>query len=149
MATNRYKGTARSCTWTKTFPSTATAVTIAGIKKVHFDPQISVKTDAADGDLMPTTVFWDYQDPMIAVESIDAYAFGTLTPDMRGTLVYSIADASGGLTTAAGGKLYTILNAFLKACPIDHPYREFGTAAATFGTISADGTTSPVSVSAL
>lgn len=145
----RYKGTALTVTATKTFPTSASAITFDGIKKVHYDPQISVKKEAADGDISPTAMFVDFLDPMVAFETINPYMTAAIAPGERYTLGYSIADAANGLTTASGGKLWAITNAYLQAAPIDHTFREFGTGAPVFGTISADGTTSPVSVSAL
>src|SRR6185436_11036932 len=143
-ATNRYKGTMIAATWPKTHPATATAITINGAKSIKYDANIEVKKEGADGDLGPTTCFWAYMDPTFALELINPYATAAITPDMRGTFAYTIADAHNGVVASGGGKSYSITNAYLMDANIDHTYREFGRSSVSFGTIWADGTTSPV-----
>lgn len=148
-ASNRYKGTALTATWTQTYPTSASAITFNGIKDIKYDSGISIKKESADGDLFPTAMFNDYQDPTFTCESINPYMAAAITPSLRGTFAYSIADAANGVVTSGGGKSFAITNSYLMGVNIDHTYREFGKGSFTFGTISADGTTSPVTIASL
>lgn len=147
--TKRYRGTALTCTWTKTFPTSGSAITIDGVKKVHLDPGISQKTEGADGDAWATAVFNDFNEPVISIETINPYALAAVSPAERGTLAYSIADAANGVAATSGGKQVTITNTFIRSLPIEHAFREFGNASITLGAISSDGTTNPVTVTSL
>ncbi len=146
---NRYRGTARNLTWAKTFPATAAAITMTGIHSFKIDDGISIKKEAADGDLYPTACFNDFLDPSFTFDTIDPEMSAALTPDMRGTTTLSLSDAANGLTTGGGGFTLAITNTYEMSRSRDFAFREFGKGSMAFGTISADGTTSPITKTAL
>lgn len=140
----RYRGTTRSLTFAQTAPVTATAITMTGIHAAKIDLGISIKKEAADGDLFPTVCFNDYQDPTISFDTIDPEMAAAITPDIRGTITTTIADAANGLIAAGGGFTLAITNCYKMSESKDFAYREFSKGAIAFGTISVDGTTSPI-----
>lgn len=147
--TKRYRGTVTACTFTPTYPTSASAITLTGLKSMKFDAGLSIKTEAADGDYYQTACFADHEDPGVSFESIDPYMVSSIVSSQRGTLAFTVSDAANGTAVGGGGKTYSITNAYLKGVNIDHAFREFGKGSVTFGCISADGTTSPVTFASL
>jgi hypothetical protein len=144
-ATNRYMNTG-AVGFT---PTGGSLTAITGVKSVSFDEGVSVKKESADGDLFPTVSVNDQNNPTITIETLDAFVLIAQLAGQKGTLAIVIKDAYNGTTTSGGGKTITMTGCQIEKRGATHKHREFSNQSITFGAVSADGSTHPVSVSAL
>lgn len=133
-------------TWT---PASGSPVTLTGIKSANYDEKIEVIKETADAELFNTVAAAVHFEPTMALETINPYQLTTTVGGARGSLVITIRDAYNGVTTAGGGYTLTMANAFLETRSQSYKKNAYGTQNVTFGAISADGTTHPVTVAAL
>lgn len=143
--TNRYMNTSG---WGFT-PSGGTLTAISGVVTESYDEQISTKKEGADFDALPTVAVTDYRDPIITLETLDAFALYTVLAGTVGTLVGTVRDAMNGATTGGGAKLITMSNARIQGRNQNQAYREFGRQSLVFGAVSSDGATHPVAITAV
>jgi hypothetical protein len=143
--TNRYMN---SSGWGFT-PSGGSLTNITGVTNETYDEQISTKKEGADFDLFPTVAVADYRDPIITLETLDAFILMGVVAGASGTLVGTVRDAYNGATTGGGAKLITMSNARIQGRNQSQPYREYGKQSLVFGAVSADGATHPVAITAV
>ena len=133
-------------TWT---PSGGTALILTGIKSADYDEKIEVIKETADAELFNTVAAAVHFEPTMSLETINPYQLMTTVGGTRGSLEVTIRDAYNWITTAGGGYTITIDNAFLETRSQSYKKSAYGTQTLTFGAISDDGTSHPVSVEAL
>ena len=144
-ATNRYRNL--SVSWTPTSGGSATPLT--GIKSANYDEGNQVLEEAADFDAYHTVGGVIMSNPKITVETIDAFALFATVAGTKGTLAVTYRDHANGATTAGGAKLITMSNAYLGERTVQSQYNQLGHQSITFHSISTDGSTSPIAVTAL
>ena len=144
-SSNKVKNVPTGVTWTRTYPSSAAAVTIDGITNFKYNPGISQKPFSADGTRFDTAVFSDSETPTISFSVEHPYRLQGVAATERGTLSFVIPDAQNGITAGGGGYTWTVTDTFLNDLPSDLKHRDWATAEITFGMIASDGITHPVS----
>lgn len=147
--TNRYKGVPLTVTATPSFPTTAAAIPIAGIKSFRYDEGVSQKLESADGDAFDSVVFNDFRKPTLSLETLNAFVMYSQIPSVRNTIAATYQDVYNGVVTGGGAKLLTMTDAFIAGRNIDATYREYNKQSLTFGCISSDGQTHPVTIAAV
>lgn len=143
--TNRYFNTSG---WGFT-PAGGSSTPIDGVTSADYDEGISVKKEGADFDGFPTLRVRDWAEPMINIETLNAFVLYATLAGASGTLVGTIRDAYNGAVTGGGAKLITMSQAAVEKRGISAKYREFARQNLSFGGISVDGATHPVAVSAV
>lgn len=133
-------------TWT---PSGGVAVTLTGIKTANYDEKIEVIKETADAELFNTVAAAVHFEPTMALETINPYQLIATVGGSRGTLVVTVRDAYNGIAALGGGYTLTMANAFLEQRSQSYKKNAYGTQNLSFGAISADGLSHPVSVAAL
>lgn len=144
-ATNRYM----NFSGTGFTPTSGSLLSFTGVKKIDYDEGISIKKESADFDQFPTVGLCDFKDPSFSFDTIDAFVGFALLPGAKGVFTTTIRDAYNGVTASGGGKLYTMSNAQLESRTQGNQYRTFSTQSLKFGSVSGDGVTHPVAVTAL
>ena len=135
-------------TWTPAGTG-AVAVVLTGIKSVSYDEKIEVVKETADAELFNTVAAAVHFEPTMQVETINPYQLMTTVGGSRGSLVFTIRDAYNGIQAGGGGYTLTMANAFLETRSQAYKKSAYGTQNLSFGAISSDGVSHPVSVSAL
>lgn len=143
-ATNRYMN--HTATFT---PSGGSLTTIDGIKSVSYDEGISIKKEAGSADSFSTVSVRDHAEPVITIDTINAFILYATLAGVRGPLAVTARDAYNGATVGEGAKLITMSNAQIEDRKIMGKHREYGTQQLKFGCISSDGSTHPVAITAV
>ena len=130
-------------------PAGGSLTSITGVRNVQCNPQATDIKGSGDGDLYNTAAGVVAIDYMVTVDTQHAALLNAVPPGTYGTLVWTTPDAYNGTATGGGGLTYTLVNAYFMGPNLTHPHRDFATASFVFHSYSSDGTTSPLSVSAL
>ena len=138
--------TKRFMNWTTT---TFNSVTITGVTSVQFDFGGSTAEFAGDGDKFPTTIVTDMNNPSVTVQAADIAALVAMVPGTRSTFASTFNDAKNGITASSGGRTFTLANAIVATNSGGGQHRQFGSESVTFHAESSDGTTNPLTTSAL
>lgn len=136
----------RSMNWTTV---TFNGATITGVTSLSFDNGGSVAKFSGDGDKYPTTVINDMNNPSATLASADVAAIYAMPPGTRSSLVATLNDAKGGVTSGNGARTFTLANAVVENNPISGAHRQFASGTVTFQAESSDGSTNPLSSSAV
>ena len=135
--------TKRQLNWTNvTFtPTTGTASTATGVTNVQVHSGANLLKFSGDGDIGPTLIVNDYNEPAITVTCADEAWLMSLVPGVGGSLVCTHKDALG----AAGGNITFTLN----PCLIESPdasgaHRQIGSGSVKFCGLFV-GSTDPLS----
>ncbi len=134
-------------TWTQSSP-TAVTNNISGVQSLRVDRNLQSIQHSGDADFYPTVVVMVGGQPSISVSHRDlTVAYGI--PDVsRGTLSAKHSDAKNGITASSGG--YTVqLVGLMTGNDLEGAHRQFGGTTLTVIGESTDGTTSPLSFTAL
>ena len=81
--------------------------------------------------------------------SADVAAIYAMPPGTRSSLVATLNDAKGGVTSGNGARTFTLANAVVENNPISGAHRQFASGTVTFQAESSDGSTNPLSSSAV
>jgi len=138
--------TKRHMNWTTT---TYNSVTITGVSSIGFDFGGSTAKFAGDGDKFNTTIVNDFNEPKATLTTADIAAAIGFTPGLRSTFVSTLNDAKNGVTASSGGRTFTLANAIVASNSATGAHRQFASASITFEAESTDGTTNPLTTSAL
>jgi len=138
--------TKRSVNWTTV---TYNSATITGVTAVSFDTGGSLLPFSGDGDKYPTTIINEMNNPTASVTTADVAAATAIPPGTRSSLVATLNDAKNGVTASGGGRTFTLANAIAQSNPVSGQHRQYASATLTFLAESSDGTTNPLSSSAL
>jgi hypothetical protein len=134
-------------TWT---PAPAgSPVTLTGIKSANYDEKVEVTKESADFDLFNTIAAVTHYEPTMSLETINPYQLMSTAGGARGTLLVTIRDALSGVTASGGGYTLSMANAFIEQRSQSYKHRAYGTQTLNFGCYSTDGSTHPVTVTAL
>ena len=126
------------------------ATPIAGIKEISYDEGISVKEDSGDFDLGPTVSVVDWRNPFFNITTIDAFAQYLVASGVKGVFQAILRDAYNGNTVSAGAKQFTSNSTgYIAGRQINGTHREYGRQTLMIKTVSLDGTTNPVSITAV
>lgn len=124
---------------------------ITGVSSFAYDAGGSLAKFAGDGDRFNTTVVNDFAEPTFSLTTADLAAARGCPPGLRGVFTATVNDAKNGVT--AGGGAYTVATAsgtaIVKSNSATQAHRQFGQAQIMIEVESADGTTNPVSFTAL
>lgn len=141
VATNRYMN------WSGV---TMAGTAVTGVKEISFDEGISIKEESADFDLGPTCSVVDWRNPSFSITLIDAMILFSQISGAKGIFQAVLRDAFNGATASGGGKTFaTNSNAYIGGRQIGGAHREFARQTLMVKTMSADGVTNPVTVTAL
>jgi len=138
--------TKRFMNWTTVTYNTST---ITGVTSVGFDFGGSTAEFAGDGDKFPTTIVNDFNTPSATVTAADLAALVALPPGTRSSFVATANDAKNGTTASSGGRTFTLANAIVASNNASGQHRQFMSGSVTFHAESSDGTTNPLTTSAL
>jgi len=138
--------TKRFMNWTTT---TYNSVTITGVTSVNFDFGGSTAEFAGDGDKFPTTIVNDFNSPTVTIAAADLAALVGMPPGTRSTFTSTANDAKNGITASSGGRTFTLANAIIASNNGGGQHRQFMSGSLTFHAESTDGTTNPLTTSAL
>lgn len=136
----------RSVNWTTV---TYNSATITGVTAVSFDNGGSLLPFSGDGDKYPTTIINDMNNPTASVTTADVAAAYAIPPGTRSSFVATLNDAKGGVGAGNGARTFTLANAIAQNNPISGSHRQYASATVTFLAESSDGSTNPLSSSAL
>jgi hypothetical protein len=132
------------------FTDTASAATtITGVTSIDIDMQGSKKEFSGDADQFVTTLVHDFSNPQITVQSADLAAIQTMAPGLRGSFTATHLDAKNADTASSGGYTVAMTHCMVNNNPTGGKHREFGEGSFILTAESTDGTTSPISFSAL
>ncbi len=143
-ATNRYMN--NKVEWT---PASGSLVVLDGIKSVQFNDGIETLQESADYDLYHSTGGVTLISPTATLRSINAFGIYATAAGQVGTLDMTFNDFTNKALTAGGAKKISLALAYLASRSKDGEHRQLGTQSLTFQTTSADGATSPISITAL
>lgn len=130
-------------------PTGGSLTAITGVTNFSIDEGGSLIEFSGDGDHGPTTKVCDFIDPQVTLTFADVSLAMTLSPGLRGSLVFTHLDAINKATTGGGAITYTLANAIVANPVGTQAHRQFGSATATFESWSSDGVTSPLSSTAV
>jgi len=123
---------------------------ITGVKEISFDEGISVKEESGDFDQGPTVAVVDWRNPFFNMTLIDALAVISQVSGARGVFQAVLRDAYNGALATGGAKQFATNSlAYIAGRQINGTHREYGRQTMMIKTISADGVTNPVTVTAL
>lgn len=143
--------TRRHMNWTGTSftPSGGTLTSITGVTDVEIDHRGSVITHSGDGDKFSTTKVNDFSDPMVTITCRDLTTLNGFAVGARGAVASTHNDARYGTTAAGGGYSIALANAIVANKTQGGQHRQFGEGRLMFEAESTDGTTNPLTFTAL
>lgn len=141
----------RHMNWTTVtyITSTPTTFTSTGVQSIEIEPGGQVITSSGDADKYPTTIVLNFSEPQITVKLLDLNLLHSLTPGLRGTFSAVHNDAKNGVTASSGGYTLALANAIIVNNPSSGAHKEFGSGDFVMKAESTDGSTNPLSYTAL
>lgn len=119
------------------------------VKEWSMPRGISRIKESADFDHFWTLNVCDFEDPTITLTTLDPFSIFAINPGVLGTLTGVVRDANNGATTGGGAKQITLVNCGLSDESGSGAHRAYARGTYTFCGTSSDGTTNPLSISAL
>ena len=130
-------------------PSGGSATALPRCKEWSLPRGISRIREGADFDHFYTLNVCDFEDPTITLTTLDPFALVSISPTQLGTLTGVVRDANNGATTGGGAKQITLNNCGLSDESGSGSHRQYARGSYSFCGTSADGVTSPLSISAV
>lgn len=137
-----------SSAWSFT-PNGGSATPLPRIKEWSLPRGISRIRESADYDHYFTLNVCDFEDPMVTLTTLEPFSLVSISPSALGTLTGVVRDANNGATPGGGAKQITLVNCGLSDESGGGAHRQYARGTYTFCSTSADGVTSPLSISAL
>lgn len=144
-ATNRYMNVG-PVQWT---PTSGTLVTVSGIKSAQVNDGFETLLESADYDLYHTVGGVTMTAPTITLRSIDAFSLAATVGGQTGEIDITFRDFYNGATASGGAKKVAMIPSFLGQRSRDAEYRQLATQSLTFMSVSTDGATNPIAITAL
>lgn len=151
VATNRHINVVGLTITPFTGDTAGTPVVHDGITQLSYDRGGQNESFSGDGDRFPTTIVGVFEEPTISVNGANVSKLHSLTNGTYCTVAWKIPDARNGVAVGGGGFQFTTAAAaaVFKTSQTSHQHKTFATGSMNWDLRSLDGSTNPVSFTAL
>ena len=128
-------------------PSGSTVILYQGVTSVAISGGGSILKLSGDGDRFPTTVMNDFSDPTVTVSLNDLASAQSAGIGARGVFSNTYKDARNQTATVGSGDaIINLTTAVIQNIDFSNEHRQYGKYTIMFAAESADGLTSPLSL---